>query len=68
MCSCNLNIKSNFGPKKVHKTIRKTEYFQIFSRIRGPRFYKAPPPKEIHVVTPLFEYKHKFFFSSGTPG
>ena len=44
MCSCNLNIKSNFGPKKVHKTIRKTEYFQIFSRIRGPRFYKAPPP------------------------
>ena len=29
------------GPKKVHKTISKTEYFRIFSRIRGPRFCKA---------------------------
>ena len=47
---CNLNIKSNLGPKKVHK--------------RGPRFYKAPPSppvkkKEIYLVTPL---KLEFLF------
>ena len=40
-----IKIKSNLGHKKVHKTISKTECFGIFSRIRGPRSYKAPPPR-----------------------